>query len=222
MCQPASFIVTVIDGDYVCYWSEKTDSHNDIINEFNLKDVPNIRNEPRLIPCDIVPPDNNYKLPIKKWIFQSDIKPSWADMQKVEEICHEQLKNWYKCHVIKKGKYTLKGNISRIILGGEIKIENQTGGDCRFCGNSQGKVSGQTGGDCRFWDNSQGKVSGQTGGECRFWDNSQGKVSGQIGGACRFYGNSQGKVSGQTGGECRFLGNSQEINELKFRVPMKI
>jgi len=137
MCKPASFVVTKENGDYKVYFSENVDSHTDIIEEFGFKDVPNVRGEPRLIPCEIVPPNGDYRLPIEKWVFKSDISPEWADIGKIEQACRQKLPEWYKYHVINKGEHKLTGNISRVILGGKVIIDNQSFGYCQFFDNSQ-------------------------------------------------------------------------------------
>ena len=67
MCQPASFIVT----RHKIFWSKKTESHHEIITEFGLKEK-NVRDEFTLVPIEIIPPNQDYKLPLKKWEFKVD------------------------------------------------------------------------------------------------------------------------------------------------------
>ena len=223
MCRAASFVVT---KDKVC-WSLTNDSHEDVIKEFNLHEGDRIN----FVRVEIVPPYGNYRLPISKWEFvvDQDIIPGWFDKKEQEVRCRKALKDWYKVHVIKSGKHYLTGNISRIILGGEVEIDSQTGGYCEFYGNtkgtvsnqsggycwfrnsSKGTVSNQIGGDCKFYDSSRGTVSNQSGGYCEFNSSSKGTVSGQIGGICAFYSSSKGTISNQSGGDCAFYDSSKEV-----------
>ena len=167
MCRAASFVVT---KDKV-YWSETSDSHEDIIKEFNLHEGSKIN----FVRAEIVPSGGDYRLPVRKWKFvvDQDIIPGWFDKKEQEVRCRKVLKDWYKAHVIKSGKHKLTGNISRVILGGEVEIDGQSGGICQFFNNSKGAVSNQTGGHCRFFGSSKGTVSNQKGGYCRFNDSSE-------------------------------------------------
>ena len=171
MCKAASFVVT---KDKVC-WSEISDSHEDIIKECNLHEGDRIS----FVRAEIAPPGGDYRQPISKWEFavDQDIIPGWFDRKEQEVRCRKALKDWYKVHVIKDGRHYLTGNISRIILGGEVEIDSQTGGYCQFFGRSKGIVSNQSGGICEFYDSSKGTVSNQSGGDCRFYGNAK-KVEG--------------------------------------------
>ena len=156
MCKAASFKVTMSGRDYVAYWLDWTDSHTEIVEHYKLNDKTlNVRGESRLLSCEIVPPDHNYNLPISKWLFESDTTPEWADMAKVEAVCRKELPKWYKKHVIKKGKHILTGDISRIILGGEVEIVGQIGGYVQFYNSSKGTISGQIGGYVQFSNSSR-------------------------------------------------------------------
>ena len=203
MCRAASFVVT---KDKV-YWSETIDSHEDIIKECNLHEGDRIN----FVRVEIVPPYGNYRLPISKWEFvvDQDIIPDWFDKKEQEVRCRKALKDWYKVHVIKDGRHYLTGNISRIILGGEVEIDGQKGGICQFYDSSKGTISNQKGGICQFYDSSKGTVSNQIGGDCKFYDSSRGTVSNQSGGYCEFNSSSKGTVSGQIGGICKFHNSSK-------------
>ena len=149
MCNMASFVVT---KDKV-FWLPDNDSHEAIIKHYDLHEGAGRINFVRV---EITPENNNYKLPLRKWIFNVDQDvPDWFNEEDAEKRCRLELPVWYKTHVIKSGRHELSGVIYKIILGGEIKVTGQTGGYCRFHDNSQGKVTGQTGGDCRFYDNSK-------------------------------------------------------------------
>jgi len=106
MCIPASMIVT---KDKV-YWSKKSESHTDIIEEFGLRER-NVRGEYLLVPIEIVPPDYNYLLPLDEWEYSIDIGecerdclPAWYDRKKVENRARMALRDWYKQKVIQPNK----------------------------------------------------------------------------------------------------------------------
>ena len=177
MCSPASLIVTRTK----VLFSELTDRHEDIIKEFGLDDS---TESPDFVRVEIVPEDDNYKLPLSKWVYRvdQDFLPEWYSPEEAELAARATLKVWDKHHIIRKGKHILTGNISRIIFGGDITIDGQSGGNCQFYNSSKGTVSNQSGGDCWFYDSSRGTVSNQSGGSCRFYDSSKGTVSNQSGG----------------------------------------
>ena len=186
MCNAASFIVTKTQ----VFFGKYHDSHELMITDNGLKDKEPID----FVRTEIVPPNNDYKLPFDKWIFKTDqdILPNWYNMKWAEEQCREALPEWAKTHIYKSGNHKFEnGNFSLI-----------------FFGNAKAEISSQTGGYCRFWENSTGTVSRQTGGYCSFWENSTGTVSSQTGGSCWFRENSTGTVSSQTGGDCYFWENS--------------
>ena len=122
MSEPASIIITKGEGSYKAYWSEKTDSHVDIIKEFSLKDVPNVRGEARLIPCEVVPPDGDFLVPLDKWKFKSDIRPEWADMAEVEKECRKALIAWVGARlVLPTQKRELKAGEQVYCIGGSVE-----------------------------------------------------------------------------------------------------
>ena len=102
MCKPASFIIT---EDKV-FWSKKTDSHEDIIKEFCLIECD--RNggngKPMLVRVEICPPDEDYKQPLKEWVFKTDqnddLLPDWYDAKEAEKRTRRILKDWLKAKVI--------------------------------------------------------------------------------------------------------------------------
>ena len=213
MCEAASFKVTMSGRDYVAFWLDWTDSHSEIVEHYKLNDKTlNVRGESRLFSCEIIPPDHDYNLPINKWVFECDTTPEWADMAKVEAACRKELPKWYKKHVIKKGKHILTGDISRIILGGEVEVVGQTGGCVQFYNSSKGAISGQADGVVQFYNSSKGTISGQIGGYVQFYDSSKGTISEQTGGDVRFFDSSKGTISGQTGGDVRFFNSSQNLS----------
>lgn len=70
MCQAASFIVT----RERTYFSKSSDSHTVIFEEHGIKD------DGQAITVEVVPPDNDYRLPFEKWVFRLDSEhelPDW-------------------------------------------------------------------------------------------------------------------------------------------------
>jgi len=95
MCSPASFIVT---KDKV-FWSKRSDSHEDIIREFDLC-VDGI-DRPKIVRVEITPPDNNFRIPLEDWqlhidevVISFDLLPSWFNMDDVSKRTREALKKW--------------------------------------------------------------------------------------------------------------------------------
>lgn len=80
MCKCASFIQTK-DRDY---FSEKSDSHSEIIQEFKLYDG---AHHPTIVPCEITPPVGNLSLPLDQWIYNVD-----------SNVTEDQLPDWYKAN----------------------------------------------------------------------------------------------------------------------------
>jgi hypothetical protein len=207
MCQMAAFILT----SNSCLWDLNTDSHEDIIKKYNLNDK---TTTPDFVRVELVPPNFNYSLPLKEWKFvvDQDYLPEWFNKEEAEKATRRELENWAQAKIIRNQFSTIEyknyGNKNRIFVDCKVSISGQTGGDCRFYGQSTGKVSDQKEGVCLFYDQSTGEVSDQEDGNCSFFDQSTGKVSDQKGGDCLFYGQSTGKVSDQKGGYCRFYDQS--------------
>ena len=94
MCKPASMEET---KDRM-YWSEKTDSHREIITEFNLCES-GMRGV-NVVPIEISPPDGNLSLPLSKWIYSVDYAgisrelPAWYDAKASESRARACLKEW--------------------------------------------------------------------------------------------------------------------------------
>ncbi len=115
MCEMASFVVTKTR----VFWSKTSDTHEDIIDENKLRER-NVRNDILFVRIEISPPNRNYRLPTKKWVYKldQDLLPNWYDEKVVEKRCRAALKGWYKYCVVPPNKTisVLKLNI-KIILG---------------------------------------------------------------------------------------------------------
>jgi len=117
MCEPASFVVIKDNGSYIAYWSKNSDSHEVIKKENGLDklDVDNVRGDYRMIPVEITPPDNDFRLPLKKWVFRAEVVPEWADMADVEVACRVQLKDWLSAKVVLPNEEKERINLGQIV-----------------------------------------------------------------------------------------------------------
>ena len=94
MCYPASMAET---KDKM-YWSEKTDFHSEIIDEFNLCES-GVRGV-NVVLIEMLPPKGNLSLPLSKWEYRIDYGefewelPEWFDRDRSEQRAREALKGW--------------------------------------------------------------------------------------------------------------------------------
>jgi len=92
MCNPASFVMT----KERVFWSKTSDSHEDIIKEFNLC-ADGVRGS-NIVRVEITPPNGNLSLTLSQWIYsvdQDDV-PGWYDAKTAERECRVKLKAWKK------------------------------------------------------------------------------------------------------------------------------
>ena len=105
MCNPASMIMT---KGHRTHWSEKTDSHHEIIMEFGLRET-DARGAINIVPVEIVPPNGDMTKPLSKWKFTVDYAgftrdlPEWFDAEKAEASTRAALKAWAKAKLIRSG-----------------------------------------------------------------------------------------------------------------------
>ena len=87
------------------FWSEKTDSHENIIAEFALREI--VRNAVTFVRVEIVPPDNHFDAPAAAWgwCVDQDILPKWWDEKDAERRCRVELKRWIKVKVRTSGEH---------------------------------------------------------------------------------------------------------------------
>jgi hypothetical protein len=85
------------------YWSKNTDSHEEIIKEFDLH--ADGAKGPNITRVEIVPPGENYLLPLDQWEFRKDqdILPDWYDAKKAEKAVRKILPEWLAANVILPG-----------------------------------------------------------------------------------------------------------------------
>jgi len=123
MCEPASMVVTKTK----VYWSKNTESHHEIIKEFNLKEQ-NVRGEYILVPIEIIPPHKDFRLPLSKWKFKIDYNdyyrdlPKWWDTIKAEKQVRLELKKWLKAKILMpKKSVELIETGQKVAIYGEVK-----------------------------------------------------------------------------------------------------
>jgi hypothetical protein len=110
MCRPASMVVT----KKKVYWSENSDSHENIIKEYNLREM-DIRCRATFVRVEIVPPENDYRVPLSRWVFSTDqdLIPEWYDSSDAERRCRAELKKWRKANVVlEKEKVSTEGYVA--------------------------------------------------------------------------------------------------------------
>ena len=102
MCKPASFVIVKNRGLKALWDKDVSDSHEDIIKHFGLRET-NVRGEITFVRVEIVPPNENYLLPLSKWEYRldQDNTPPWYDAEKVEKAVRAELKNWVKAKIVK-------------------------------------------------------------------------------------------------------------------------
>ena len=139
MCEAASFIVTMND----VLFSEKSDSHEEIIRENKLDD-----SDINFVRVEISPPNHDYRLALENWVFSTNQKeiPEWYNAKNAEKFCREKLPIWAKFHIFTKDSKHGGGNLSLIFLSGNHIVNGQTGGGVRARNTSTVRSSGQTGG----------------------------------------------------------------------------
>ena len=98
MCEPASMII-VKSGKV--YWSQSSESHEDIIAEFNLEHLDTMR-DVQLVRMEITPPDRDLRKPLEEWRFKvdQDMLPDWWWAGWAEELVRQELTSWLTAKVV--------------------------------------------------------------------------------------------------------------------------
>jgi hypothetical protein len=91
MCKLASFVIT--KGPKV-WWSRESDSHEDIIFEYNLNQ--DGCRGPNVVRAEISPEKGNLSLPLPEWRYKvdQDLIPDWYDAVLCERETKAALKDW--------------------------------------------------------------------------------------------------------------------------------
>ena len=127
MCSPASLVVTKAR----VFWSNTSDSHEDIIEEFGLSNLDR-EFSMNLVRVEITPPNNNYQLPVSEWKYKidQDLLPEWYDAEKCEERARIALNDWIAEKVVMAGQIVEKlttyklfvfGTVQKVLDGGTVQ-----------------------------------------------------------------------------------------------------
>ena len=105
MCKPASFVIVKKGGLKVLWDKAISESHEDIIEYFGLNET-NVRGEITFCRVEIIPPNDDFSLPLSKWEFcvDQDILPFWWNAKKAEAATRKELKAWRDARVVLPGK----------------------------------------------------------------------------------------------------------------------
>ena len=100
MCKPASMVLT----REKVFWSKTSDSHEDIVAEFNLcdDDVHNVQ----IVRVEITPPDDTrFDALLETWQYRvdQDILPDWYDPADAEKRTRIALVRWCEHKVVREG-----------------------------------------------------------------------------------------------------------------------
>ena len=99
MCNPASMIIVHKNA---AKWSEKTDSHHEIIKELGIRET-DARGNINIVPVEITPSFGNLSKPLKQWEYAVDYYghtrelPEWYDAVKAEAATRSALVKWAEC-----------------------------------------------------------------------------------------------------------------------------
>ena len=141
MCRYFSAIVT---KDKIL-WDLDTDSHEDLIEKFKLKDT---TKEPDFVRVEILPKDNNiFNHDLKNWELHKDqdLIPGWFDFKASEKEVKKVLKESFEQRFlisrsideIKKGRWFLKDGKVGVLKGSSV-VKNMRGSSVvqNMCGSS--------------------------------------------------------------------------------------
>jgi len=119
MCYPASFIVT---KDQV-FWSRYTEFHEEIIDEFGLREK-DTQGNIQLVWAQLLAPNYQLSTPSNAWQYSvvQDLLPSWYDAVDVEKRVRKALPQWCQTKVVGHGQVRTVHNTGQIyICGGVVK-----------------------------------------------------------------------------------------------------
>ncbi len=122
MSQPASFVVT----KNKVFWSKKSDSHQDIIEEYHLVEM--VNNQVTFVRTEISPEDRDLRRPPKEWKFivEQDILPDWYDPKEVERRCRIALTKWRKTKLIIDKNAEIKNGQIYVYGNSQVKAYNSS------------------------------------------------------------------------------------------------
>ena len=122
MCRPASFIVT---KDAVL-WSKTSDRHEDILQEFGIKDI---ALPPAFVRVELVPNDGLLWTDPDGWTFNidQDSFPKWWSAGKAEKKVRSVALRWQAEKVVKPGEESTRekeyvyGTVQKVLSGGTVQ-----------------------------------------------------------------------------------------------------
>ena len=120
MCKMASFVLTKDNA----YWSKRTDSHEEIIEEHGLKEL-GLAGKVGILRVEIVPKRGDYMQPIDQWVFgyDQDMLPDWADKETDERRTRAALREWYSACFVPAGVERAEvkaGDVVKLVWGGTV------------------------------------------------------------------------------------------------------
>jgi len=123
MCRPASMIL----AKERVYWSKFSDSHEDIRDEFKVREM--VANNIVSVNVEISPPKQDYSIPLEKWVYRvdQDLLPKWYNAGECEERTRKALKDWHRAkvflsgdHKVDKGQFYAYGSSSVKAYGSSL------------------------------------------------------------------------------------------------------
>ena len=118
MCYPASFVLTKKQ----IFWSETSESHEDIFEEHGLSDGP--FPAIKTVRVEITPRDFDFRTPIDTWKFKvdQDFLPYWFDLKDAEERTRRALPAWLASKINSKDLTTMPTD--KVINIGKVQNVN--------------------------------------------------------------------------------------------------
>ena len=167
MCSPASMVLT---KDRV-FWSTKTDSHEEIIREFKLRESDG-RARVFVLRVEITPPGGDYSKPLGDWRYKTDQNgytlPGWHDKERDERRTRDALKKWAKARLVLPGEHrTVNGDAHVYLLENSRAVLRE---------NSRAVLRGNS--SAKLWENSSAVLRGNSSAVLRgnsradLWENS--------------------------------------------------
>ena len=138
MCRPASLIIT----KERVFWSAKTDSHEQIIREFDLKDE--VAGKITLVRVEITPPGGDLSLPLDQWQFHldQDLLPAWYEKAAEEHQgrAMDALADWAAQKIVREGVRVVRD--AEVYAFGSATVRASGSATVRASGSATVRASG--------------------------------------------------------------------------------
>jgi hypothetical protein len=148
MCRPASFVLT---KDRV-FWSRKTESHTEIVSEFELHEDGS--RGVNVVKIELVPPDGeDLTCDLAKWEYHldQDRVPDWYDAAKCEKRARKVLPDWHNAKVLSDGEHEIHAGNAYAFAMAKVTAYNSS--EVRAYDSSQ--VTAYNSSEVRAYDSSQ-------------------------------------------------------------------